>query len=90
MPNKRPEPSSRARQNLSPRDRGAEYLLMGLRLRDGVAMGRYQAMTGATLDSGALEDLSRLGFVEVLAGNVRATDSGRMILNKVIEALSPE
>ena len=37
-----------------------------------------------------LADLSRLGFVEVLAGNVRATDSGRMILNKVIEALSPE
>ncbi len=83
-------PGELERQNLSPRDRGAEYLLMGLRLRDGIEMCRHEAMTGAPLDSGALADLSRLGFVEVLAGNVRATESGRMILNKVIEALSPE
>ena len=83
-------PGEAPRQRLLPKDRGAEYLLMGLRLRDGVDLQRLEAMTGAPLDPCVLQDLTRLGFVEVLGRNIRATDPGRMILNKVIEALSPE
>ncbi len=82
-------PGELARQRLLPKDRGAEYLLMGLRLRDGINLQRLEDMMGATLAPDAVNGLVRHGFVALADGNIRATDAGRMILNKVIETLSP-
>ena len=83
-------PGEIARQDLSPKDRGAEYLLMGLRLRDGVDLLRLEAMAGTRLDPDRVEELTALKFIEVRQGALKATDAGRMILNKVIEALLPD
>ncbi|MGQ0565033.1 MAG: radical SAM family heme chaperone HemW [Gemmobacter sp.] len=73
---------------LSPDDQGLEYLLMGLRLSEGVDLDRLQAMFGRDLDPTVLGGLIELGKVERTDRRVRATPEGRMVLNAVIAELA--
>ena len=71
--------------------RGSELLMMGLRLREGVARARLIEETGRDLpdlvDAGALDRLVTGGFLEVSDATVRATHEGRQRLNAVLAAL---
>ncbi len=71
--------------------RGSELLMMGLRLREGVARARLIEETGRDLpdlvDAGALDRLVTGGFLEVNDATVRATHEGRQRLNAVLAAL---
>lgn len=78
-----------SREALPGRDQAAEYLMMGLRLREGIDAARYAALSGKALNSVALEDLMNLEMIEVEAGKVRATRNGRAVLNALIRALLP-
>ncbi|NUB12363.1 coproporphyrinogen III oxidase [Azospirillum brasilense] len=79
-----PEPVARE-------SRGSELLMMGLRLREGVARARLVEETGRDLDGlvdpAALERLVAGGFLEVGKDTLRATHEGRQRLNAVLGAL---
>lgn len=68
-------------------DQGPEHLLMGLRLTEGVDLNRHAALARKPLSQSKLEDLSRLGLLQVRNGRVSATSGGRLILNRVIAEL---
>jgi len=75
------------RQALGREEQGAEHLLMGLRLAEGIDMGRHAALTGAPLDAGRLRHLEEIGMVETRGAWLRVTDAGRPVLNAVLRAL---
>ncbi|MGQ9364778.1 radical SAM family heme chaperone HemW [Azospirillum sp. ST 5-10] len=72
-------------------DRGAELLMMGLRLAEGVARARLVEETGRDLpglvDAAALDRLVEAGFLDLDATTLRATAAGRQRLNAVLGAL---
>ena len=66
-----------------------EALLMGLRLNEGLDLERLAARTGLNPGTRAVDDLAELGLVEQLgAGRLRATASGRMVLNEIVLRLA--
>lgn len=74
---------------LSAEEQGDEYLLMGLRLLEGVDLSRYEALSGRVLDPKRLEDLLREGMVEQLSPTqVRATPDGFVVLDAVVADLA--
>ena len=73
---------------LSQHDRAQEYLIMSLRLTEGMDAERFQQMAGKPLDAAALAELQALEFIEADDGRVRTTPKGRMVLNGVIRRLA--
>ena len=69
-------------------DRALEYLLMSMRLSEGMEVSRYENLAGTTLPAARVSDLLQLGLIEVLAGRVRATDQGRPVLNGILRELA--
>ncbi|MDT8328087.1 MAG: radical SAM family heme chaperone HemW [Roseovarius sp.] len=75
---------------LSGTDQATEYLLMGLRITDGINAERFAALAGAPLDPEAIGHLREIGMVETVGNTLRATPRGRAVLNAVIRDLLPE
>mgnify|MGYP001627777828 FL=1 len=75
------------RTPLSTDDQATEFLLMGLRLSDGIDISRYSSLAGRPLPNHALQELSQLAMIEVKGTNLRATPNGRLVLNAVIAKL---
>jgi putative oxygen-independent coproporphyrinogen III oxidase len=73
---------------LSPQDSADEYLLMGLRLADGIDMRRLAAIGGRQLDEMRLRDLERQGLLGRSADRLWATDEGRLVLDRLILELA--
>jgi oxygen-independent coproporphyrinogen-3 oxidase len=73
---------------LAPADRAREALIMGLRLADGVDLGRIAAMSGLALD--ALLDqeaVSRLSVLNLLAQDgqrLRLTPAAMLLLDAIL------
>ncbi len=68
---------------------GDEFLLMGLRLREGVDPLQFQRIAGRPLDSARILEMERLGFVERTAqGRLRVTAEGFPLLDSVIAELA--
>jgi putative oxygen-independent coproporphyrinogen III oxidase len=76
---------------IAPHEAAEEALMMGLRLADGIDAKRFRAETGVDLDTAldarALQRLIDGGFVVRDSDTLRATDSGRRVLNTVIAEL---
>jgi oxygen-independent coproporphyrinogen-3 oxidase len=72
---------------LSRRDRAREHLLMGLRLRSGIDRAAQQALAGFPISDRTVEHLVSLGLLKQDPERLRATPSGMLLLNSVIEAL---
>ena len=70
-------------------DHGAELLMMGLRLSEGVPLARLRAM-GAEPPAEAVEGLTALGLVEQEGDRLRATARGRPVLNAILRELLPD
>ncbi len=74
---------------LTAEEEGDEMLLMGLRLAEGIDLGRYRAISGRSLDERQLADLVRHGMVEpTINGRLRATRAGFFVLDAVVADLA--
>jgi putative oxygen-independent coproporphyrinogen III oxidase len=66
-----------------------EFLLMGLRLAEGIDPARYTAFSGHPLDAARIAALGAEGFVESTAdGHLRVTSAGFPILDAVVADLA--
>jgi putative oxygen-independent coproporphyrinogen III oxidase len=75
------------RVELSGAEQASEMLMMGLRLREGVSLGRYEGLNGAPLAPDSVGALERLGLVRVCGDRLLATDRGRLVLDGVLGRL---
>ena len=78
-----------SRTPLPTEEQAAEYLMMSLRLSEGMDPLRYEKLLGQPLDEAAILPLEELGLLERRDGRLRATVQGRMVLNGVIRDLLP-
>ena len=73
---------------MSPQNSADEYLLMGLRLAEGIDVTRLKAIDGRKLDDARLQQLEAQGLVKRTPGRLRATDTGRLVLDRLIVELA--
>jgi putative oxygen-independent coproporphyrinogen III oxidase len=73
-------------------EQGEEYLLMGLRLSEGIELQRYARLAGQALDPARLDRLVDGGFLVRSAGchRIAATAAGRRVLNALIAELAAD
>ena len=70
-------------------DEGDEFLLMGLRLREGIDPARYHALTGRPIDLARTGRLLEQGFIEIMPNrNIRASAQGVPVLDAVVADLA--
>ena len=66
-----------------------EFLLMGLRLAEGIELARYTALAGRTIDPSRVATLKEHGLVETTpAGRLRVTLPGFPVLDAVVADLA--
>ncbi|MEY8838697.1 coproporphyrinogen-III oxidase family protein, partial [Cribrihabitans sp. XS_ASV171] len=75
------------RQPLSRQDMGYEHAVMGLRLAEGLDLERHAALSGRDIPEHALLDLEELGMIGRNGHVIRATETGRSVLNAVLRQL---
>ena len=74
---------------LLPEERADEFLLMGLRLAEGIDPARYTALSGRALDAARIEMLAAQGFVQRdRDGSLRVTPAGFPVLDAVVADLA--
>jgi oxygen-independent coproporphyrinogen-3 oxidase len=71
-----------------PSDQATEYLLMGLRIAEGIDLYRYAALAGREIDSSKIAGMKSLGLVKRRGQRLMATADGRKLLNAVIAELA--
>jgi len=76
-------------EQLSSEEQGDEFLLMGLRLREGVDPRRFETIRGAALDPARIAALIEHGMIEVRAGGrLAVTPAGFAVLDAVVADLA--
>jgi oxygen-independent coproporphyrinogen-3 oxidase len=70
---------------LSNTDHANELIMMGLRLKGGISQSRIEAVVGKEFD--ITTELTDLGLLNISDGFIKATNSGRALLNQVIQKL---
>jgi len=73
-------------EDLTPQAHFTEFLLMGLRLTEGVSQSRLKALGGDILLKNMM-NLLDLGYLETTADSYRVTPLGRPVLNGVLREL---
>lgn len=76
------------RETLSAEQQGDEFLLMGLRLREGVEPGRYEALSGRVLDEARIRGLEQDGLIARRASRLAVTPEGFPVLDAVVADLA--
>nr|WP_284040801.1 radical SAM family heme chaperone HemW [Phaeovulum sp. NW3] len=77
------------REDLPLHEQAEEYLMFGLRLREGIDAARYQALSGQPLDAEALTEMEDLGLLVIDGAQIRTTPAGRAVLNAILRRLFP-
>jgi len=72
---------------LSKTAQGEEYVMMGLRISEGLSLSRFENITGNTLPEGIIEHLVQMELLNQDGDIIRATQSGRNVLNTVCQKL---
>ncbi|NOD96559.1 coproporphyrinogen III oxidase [Ruegeria sp. HKCCD6228] len=68
-------------------DQANEYLMMGMRITEGLDMDRWQSLSGRSLPSETIDHLTEINMVRRSNGRLIATSDGRAVLNAVIREL---
>ena len=73
---------------LTAEEQSDEYLLMGLRLREGIDIHRYEAISGRRLARSQIESLAADGFVTEEGGRIMVTPMGAPLLDTIVADLA--
>jgi putative oxygen-independent coproporphyrinogen III oxidase len=73
---------------LTPQNSADEYLLMGLRLAEGIDEKRLAAIDGRKLDEARLQYLQAKGLLRRTHDRLQATGKGRLVLDRLIVELA--
>jgi putative oxygen-independent coproporphyrinogen III oxidase len=73
---------------LTPQNSADEYLLMGLRLAEGIDEKRLAAIDGRKLDEARLQYLQAKGLLRRTHDRLQATGKGRLVLDRMIVELA--
>lgn len=79
--------TEKPREALSRSDQAHEFLMMGLRLKEGVDLDRYAAINGMPIEPSKLDHLTELGMINVHESRLIVVNQGVILLNAVLEAL---
>lgn len=71
-----------------PVDQASEYLIMGLRVSDGIDLARYEKLRGTSMDPNKIAGMKSLGLVKREGHRLMATTQGRRLLNALITELA--
>lgn len=69
-------------------EQATEYLLMGLRLAEGIDESRFSRLAGRPLDEGVVQRLTDMGMIFRCNGRLCTTDAGRPLLNAILRELA--
>ncbi|HEY8268722.1 MAG TPA: radical SAM family heme chaperone HemW [Xanthobacteraceae bacterium] len=75
-------------ERLSAPEQADEFLLMGLRLREGVDRTRYARLAGRSFDAARVQTLESQGFIEIVGERLRVSGAGFPILNAIVADLA--
>jgi oxygen-independent coproporphyrinogen-3 oxidase len=75
-------------ESLSAAEAADEYLLMGLRLSEGIDLARLAHIDSRRLDEERISTLAREGLIERNGSRLAATPRGRLVLNRLILELA--
>jgi coproporphyrinogen III oxidase-like Fe-S oxidoreductase len=70
------------------REQASEYLIMGLRISEGIDLARYEKLNVQTMDANKIAGLKSLGLIRQQGDRLMATQQGRALLNALISELS--
>ena len=72
------------RRPLSSLEQAEEYLMMGLRVKSGIDVERYESLAGRALDPEARRSLGELGLIQDHGKRIIVNKQGFMVLNAII------
>ena len=72
---------------LTPTEWAEEYLLMGLRIDEGISVSRFEDIGGQALNQELIESFVGDGLMRLMQGRLSATEKGRLVLNHITEKL---
>ena len=79
------EPQTRyTQETISSQDQGTEYLAMALRLKEGLSLERFEALSGGPLPEEKLGALEQAQLLTRQTGRIALTDQGRKVLNQIV------
>ena len=76
------------RETVSREDQATEYLLMSMRLAEGMDVARYERLSPAPLPADRVARLEELGLLLLENGRLQATATGRAVLNGILRELA--
>ena len=76
------------RSALPMEEQATEYLLMSMRLAEGMDILRYERLAGRRLDPARVAALADMGMVESDGRRLRTTGAGRPLLNAILRELA--
>jgi putative oxygen-independent coproporphyrinogen III oxidase len=77
------------RTELSREKAASEYLLMGLRMYEGIHLSRFSALSDKPIDDEVLQHLELQGMIRLEDDRIKVTDIGMPILNLILRDLVP-
>ncbi|MCY4303993.1 MAG: radical SAM family heme chaperone HemW [Aestuariivita sp.] len=75
------------RMPLSSLEQAYEYLLLGLRIREGIDQKRYALLAGKKLSEIKIEKLTNLGLITNIKDRISVTNQGLLVLNSIVKNL---
>ncbi|MCI2400061.1 radical SAM family heme chaperone HemW [Aliiroseovarius subalbicans] len=83
-------PAQNIRETLALDEQATEYLLMGLRLQEGIDLLRLRTRYGVTLKDSKIKDLLELSLIEIEGDILKTSREGRPVLNAILRELVPD
>ena len=77
------------RTKLDQNEQAGEYLMMGLRIAEGIDLNRFNSLSLARMDEARLDHLLELGLLNRSENRISATDRGFALLNQIVADLLP-
>lgn len=74
-------------ETLTAEEWSEEFVLMGLRIEEGISLSQYAEIRGEALEENRFKPLINEGFLDLIDNRLIATKKGRFLLNAVTNAL---